>query len=91
MTAYAEVAPARDAPGRCGGTLLLYGPGDVDCLDPAVAPPHARQIVRLFSRQLLTYEAQWFESLLEQIAKIDAIDPSLFWPGARKRSRRASC
>src|SRR5207237_3022138 len=42
---------------REGGTLRLHGPGDIDHLDPIAAHPDARQIVRLFSRQLLTYEA----------------------------------
>ncbi|HEV2887076.1 MAG TPA: ABC transporter substrate-binding protein [Jatrophihabitans sp.] len=39
-----------------GGTLRLYGPGDIDHLDPAVAGPQAREVLRLLSRQLLTYQ-----------------------------------
>lgn len=38
------------------GTLRLSGPGSVDRLDPVAAQPHAQQLVRLLSRQLLTYE-----------------------------------
>jgi peptide/nickel transport system substrate-binding protein len=36
--------------------LRLSGPRSVDRLDPVAAPPHAQQLVRLLSRQLLTYE-----------------------------------
>jgi peptide/nickel transport system substrate-binding protein len=40
-----------------GGTLRLYGPGDIDHLDPASAYyAPACEVVRLFSRQLVTYE-----------------------------------
>ncbi|HEV3001238.1 MAG TPA: ABC transporter substrate-binding protein [Solirubrobacteraceae bacterium] len=60
MTA-AAVAPrpaAVDAP-PAGGTLRLHGPGALDRLDPAVAAgPPVADVVRLFSRQLVTYEPQ---------------------------------
>jgi len=36
-------------------TLRLYGPGDLDRLDPVAARPDAAQLVRLVSRQLLSY------------------------------------
>jgi peptide/nickel transport system substrate-binding protein len=43
---------------RRGGTLRLYGNGDVDQLDPAVADASAADLLRLLSRQLVTYEAR---------------------------------
>jgi peptide/nickel transport system substrate-binding protein len=50
--------PGRDARHRRPVTLRLGGPGDIDRLDPTVAPPHTWQVVRLFSRQLLSYESR---------------------------------
>ncbi|MBF6331906.1 ABC transporter substrate-binding protein [Nocardia transvalensis] len=39
-----------------GGTLRLYGPGDIDRLDPTCSPrTPTDQILRLLSRQLFTY------------------------------------
>jgi peptide/nickel transport system substrate-binding protein len=44
---------------RHGGTLRLYGPGGGDQLDPAAATSAAaRQILRLTTRQLFTYQAE---------------------------------
>ena len=43
---------------RGGGTLRLYGPGDIDHLDPAACHASTGELVRLFSRQFVTYEPQ---------------------------------
>lgn len=44
---------------RRGGTLRLYGPADLDRLDPACSSQSpAYQITRLFARQLFTYPAE---------------------------------
>ena len=57
MTVAVPLGAANGAAPRTGGTLRLYGPGDVGQLDPAVASePPAVSLVRLFSRQLVTYE-----------------------------------
>lgn len=55
MTAPSAVDDRGERP-RDGGVLRLYGPGDIDHLDPAAASPGARAILRLLSRQLLSYQ-----------------------------------
>lgn len=43
---------------RQGGTLRLYGPGELDHLDPVCAPrPPVEQITRLLTRQLFGYRS----------------------------------
>ena len=57
MTVAVPLGAANGASPRTGGTLRLYAAGDVGPLDPAVASePPAVALMRLLSRQLVTYE-----------------------------------
>ena len=55
MSAPSAAAVRAERP-RAGGVLRLYGPGEIDHLDPAAAHRQTRAILRLLSRQLLSYQ-----------------------------------